>query len=294
MPWFSRKSKRRRSTSRIVKKRGSSAERIIFWSKRAGLVFGIFIFLGWLGSWFFMSGASTRLADWSHNKVLELSANRGFRVANIMVEGREHTDIEVLKAIINIKKDDPLFLFKPDSARDMLEKLSWVKTAKVERRLPDTIYVKLEERTPMALWQRNKRLSLIDTEGVILTDNKLERFKDYIIVVGDNVPSVAPRFLKLLASEPTVLERVEAATFVSNRRWDIKLKNEVRVKLPEEETALALRRLAVMQGEGGLMDKNIKEIDVREPTRITIRTRPGAVQEYKAKYQKTSHSGGTI
>ena len=284
MPWFSRKSKRRRNASRIVKKRGSSAERIIFWSKRLGLVFGIFIFIGWLGSWFFMSGASTRLAEWSHNKVLEFTANRGFRVANIMVEGRHYTDVEILKAIINIKKDDPLFLFEPDSARDILEKLSWVKTAQVERRLPDTIYVKLEERTPMALWQRSKELSLIDTEGEILTDNGLEKFKNYIVLVGDDVPERAPEFLKLLSSEPQILSKVEAAKSVSGRRWDITLKSGAVVKLPEEEVELALTRLAKMQDEENIMDKDIQVIDVRELSRITVRTKPGAVREYKASF----------
>lgn len=285
MSWFSRKSKRgRKSASRIVKKRGSSAERIIFWSKRLGLVFGIFIFIGWLGSWFFMSGASTRLADWSHNKILAFTADKGYRVANIMVEGRDHTDVDTLKAIINIKKDDPLFLFEPDSARDMLEKLSWVKSAKVERRLPDTIYVKLEERTPMALWQRNQRLSLIDTEGEVLTDSGLEEFKNYIVLVGDDVPERAPEFLQLLSSEPKILSKVEAAKSVSGRRWDVTLKSGAVVKLPEEEVELALSRLSKMQDEENIMDKDIQVIDVRELARITVRTKPGAVREYKASF----------
>ena len=176
----------------------------------------------------------------------------------------------------------------------MIEKLSWVKAAQVERRMPDTIYIGLEERVPMALWQRHKRLSLIGSEGVILTDHKLERFKDYIIVVGEDVPAKAPEFLRLLRSEPIIQSRVEAATLISKRRWDLTLKNNILVKLPENETALSLRRLAVTQEEENLMDKDIREIDMRDPLRITVRTKPGAVQEYKAGYKTTSHAGGAI
>ena len=288
MPWFSGKSKRRRSTSRIVKKRGSSAERIIFWSKRFGTVFGILVFLGWCGSWFFMSGAGARLANWSHDKVLSITADAGFQVENILVEGREYTDVDTLRAILNVEKGDPLFLFEPNPARNMIEKISWVKTVQVERRMPDTIYVGLEERVPMALWQRNNQLSLIDTEGVILTNNKLNRFKDLIVVVGEDVPTRAPEFLALLTAEPEILKQVEAAKSVSGRRWDLTLKSGAIVKLPEEETALALRRLASMQEEENIMDKNIKVIDVRELARITVRTRPGAVHEYKASFRGAS------
>jgi cell division protein FtsQ len=239
-----------------------------------------------------MSGASTKLANWTQNKALNITADKGFQVANILVEGREYTDVDALRAIINVNKGDPLFLFQPEPARAMLEKLSWVKSVQVERRFPDTIFINLKERTPMALWQRNKRLSLIDTEGVILTDDKLSRFKDLIVVVGDDVPERAPEFLALLKSEPQILRKLEAVKSISGRRWDLTLKSGATVKLPEEEVALSLRRLVAMQEKENIMDKNVKVIDVRDLTRITVRTKPGAVREYKANFAKTSGASG--
>lgn len=241
-----------------------------------------------------MSGASERVGLWVEDKALSIAADTGFKVENILVEDRRFTDVDALMAIINIEKGDSLFSFKPDSARDMIQKLSWVKSAQVERRLPDTIYIGLTERVPMALWQRHKRLSLIDTDGVILTDHKLERFKDLVIVVGKEIPSKAPDFLKLLEAEPIIRSRVEAATLISNRRWDLTLESGAVVKLPEKGTVLALRRLAAMQKDEGLLDKNVKVIDVRELSRITVRTKPGAVHEYKADYKNNSHVGGAI
>jgi cell division protein FtsQ len=239
-----------------------------------------------------MSEASTRFAQWTENKFYSRTANAGFAVQDILVEGRHYTDIDAIRAIISSNKGDPLFAFKPDDAQSQLQKLSWVKSVQVERRFPDTIYVNIHERKPMALWQRNKRLSLIDEEGVVLTEHKLERFQDYVIVIGASVPEQAPAFLRLLRAEPEIQKRVEAATLVSNRRWDLTLKNGAIIKLPEEEPALALRRLAAMHEEEQLMDKDIKAIDVRELNRITVRTLPGAVQEYKTGYQKAS--GGAI
>jgi cell division protein FtsQ len=227
-----------------------------------------------------MTGTAKRTGERIEQFALDTTAGWGFAVKNIMVDGRHHTDVDALKAMIDLEKGDPIFAFHPDEAKVRLEQLSWVKKAHVERRLPDTLYIKIEERVPMALWQRNKKLSLIDEEGVILTDHNLGPWKNLMIVVGDEAPKKAAELLPMLAAEPVIAKRVEAATLVSGRRWDLKLKSGAEVKLPAEELGLALRKLAVNHEEEALLDKDVLSIDVREEGRITVRTKPGAAQDY--------------
>ena len=241
-----------------------------------------------------MSDADTRLSNWMYSKTLEVTANKGFTVKNILVEGRKYTNAQTLKAIIDVDKGDALLGFDPENTQETLSRLSWVKEVRVERRFPDTIYVELTERVPMALWQRNKRLSLIDTEGVVLTDHDLEPFQDFVVVIGDEVPKYAPAFVTMLQAEPEVIAKMDAAILKSGRRWDLMLKSGSVVKLPEDNIALAFRRLVAMQAEKQIMDKDIKAIDVRDPTRILVRTHPGAVQHYQEKYQKANMTGDPI
>lgn len=271
----------RRST--ILKRRSGSAERLILFIKRFGIGIAVAAALFWAGSWFVMSGAMERTRHAIDNAVNEQTASFGFSVRNIIVEGRHHTDVDTLRAMVNMEKGDPVFSFDPAEARKMIERISWVRSAHVERRLPDTIYIRIEERRPMALWQRNKRLSLIDAEGVVLTDHNLAPWKNLMIVVGDDAPRKAAELLSMLQAEPVIRERVEAATLVSGRRWDLKLKSGADVKLPETELGLALRKLAVNHEEEALLDKDVLSIDVREEGRITVRTKPGAVQDYDGK-----------
>lgn len=252
------------------------------WLRRFGIALGVCVFAAWLGAWFFMSEADTRTSEWMRGKTYDVTVNMGFAVEDILLEGRQYTDAETLKAVINIRKGDPIFSFNPVEAKKLVERIDWVKEAHVERRLPDTIFIGLKEREPLALWQKNKKLSLLDSEGKVIATSGLERFKDLIIVIGDQAPERAPAFFTDLAAEPLVFERTEAATFVSKRRWDITLKNGASVKLPEEDVGLALRRLALAQEEDGLLERDITNIDLREPGRIVVKTRPGAVQEYKA------------
>jgi len=269
----------RRST--IRKRRTGKKALALLWLRRFGLSLGALVFLGWAGSWFFLSEADTKTAAWARQKSLDVTADMGFTVKNILVEGRVNSDADVLLAIINVEKGDPLFSFDPDEARKLIERITWVKTAHVERRLPDTIYIVLEERKPLALWQRDKKLTLIDEDGEVLTDHNLKRFKDLVIIAGRNAPRHAPELLELLAVEPTLYNRVESASRVGGRRWDLKLDGGIAVKLPEDDIGFALRRLAMGQ-EDGLLDKDIVSVDLREPDRMIVRTRPGKVQEYKA------------
>jgi len=283
----------RRST--ILKRRSSGSERLILFVKKFGITLAILAGAFWVGSWFVMSGAMERTTNKIESVALNTTAGWGFAVKNIMVDGRHYTDADTLRAMINMEKGDPIMAFHPAEARAMIEKLSWVKTAHVERRFPDTIYIRLEERTPMALWQRNKKLALIDEEGVVLTDQNLGKWKNLMIVVGDEAPKKASELITMLDAEPVIEQRVEAATLVSGRRWDLKLKSGADVKLPEEELGLALRKLAVNHEEEALLDKDVLSIDVREEGRITVRTKPGAAQDYnKAGFTPTSAAGKPI
>lgn len=227
-----------------------------------------------------MSGTMGVMERRAYNGAMNTTAGWGFAVKNIMVDGRRHTDADTLRAMIGIERGDPILAFNPSKVKADIEKLSWVKNARVERRLPDTLYIKIEERKPLALWQRGGRLSLIDAEGAVLTDRNLGPWRNLMIVVGDEAPQKAASLLSMLDAEPTIEERVDSATLISGRRWDLKLKSGADVKLPEDELGLALRKLAMNHEEEALLDKDVLSIDVREEGRITVRTKPGAAQDY--------------
>lgn len=209
-----------------------------------------------------------------------ITASAGFTVQNIMVEGRANTDPDVLRAIIAVKRDDPIFGLDPSATREKLEQVPWIAHAEVERRLPDTIYVRLAERVPQALWQNKGRLRLIAADGVVLTDEKLERFRSLLLVVGEDAPGRMSELTGLLNGEPELKAQVEAATLVGGRRWDLRMKNGITVRLPESDAGLALSRLARAQKNDKILDKRLTMIDLRDADRIIVATKPGEAQDY--------------
>jgi len=259
---------------------------IIFpWLKRFGVSVVVLTVFAWLGAWFFLSNADTKLADWTHNKVVTASASLGFEVDNILIDGRVHTDPKILKAIINVQKGEPLFAFDPDAAQKSISQIAWIDSVHVERRLPDTLYIKLNERNPLALWQREKKLKLIDQYGEIIPVNDLTPFKSLVIVLGENAPTRAAELFQTLIGEPEMFKRMESAGLIKDRRWDVIMNNDVRIKLPESDIAIAWSRLAKAQREDNILDKAITSIDLRDPQRMIVRTDPGAASQYSGEYE---------
>jgi cell division protein FtsQ len=274
--------------------RGGVKARLIEGLRRFGIRLGVVVFIVWCGAWVVLGGAGDRMLLSVRNQIYHRTADAGFAVNNILVEGRLNSDPDVLRAVLNVERGDPIFAFNPGDAKEMIERISWVREAHVERRLPDTIYIGLVERAPMALWQNKGKIRVVDADGVTLTDTLRRRFDNLPIIVGENAPEKAPALLANLAAEPLVRDRMEAATYVSERRWDLKLKNGITVKLPEKDTGLALRRLGAAQEEDGLMDRDLTVIDLRDTSRITVRTRPGAVEEYRKAIEAAAKPGDNI
>lgn len=271
----------RRSTLTNKRRKGPMAVALPF-LKRFGIILGIATIGFVAGSWYWLSGNMGRTQNWINNKTVEAGADMGFAINNILVEGRVHTNPDALKAILNVEKGDPLFSFNPDTAREQIEKMNWVRAVRVERRLPDTVYVGITEKKPLALWQKGNELKLLDEKGEVIEESKLSQFKDLVIVMGDDATPHAPDLLKNLEAEPFLLKKIKAAKWIGGRRWDLVFPAGVTAKLPEGEIGLALRRLGQAAESEGLLEKDIVFVDLREDGRMIVQTTPGAVQEYQA------------
>lgn len=263
---------------------------MIFWFKRFGISLAVITFIIWIGAWFFLSGAATATSSWTKNKILSASVAAGFGIENVLVEGRVHSDQDVLLSLLNVQKGDALFGVDIQKSKEQIEKISWIKNVSIKRQLPDTLFLRLEERRPIGLWQRDNKVSLIDDEGIILSGKNIEKFKDLIIFTGQNVNKEAGSFLSILQAEPLLFNKVEAAQFVSNRRWNIRLKNGLLVKLPEKELSFALSQLVEYQEQDSLLDKKIKSLDVRMFPRIIVQTFPGSAYSYNANYESQENA----
>ena len=209
---------------------------------------------------------------------LAYSVGVGLSVQEIFVEGRVETPAADVLAVLEVSRGAPIILFDPQAARAALETLPWIKRATIERRLPDTIYVRLEERRPLALWQRHGRLALLGDDGREIEGADIQRFAQLPMVVGDDAPQHAASLLALLQTEPELQRRVVAAFRVGDRRWNLRIDagadRTIEVQLPEINAAVAWARLSEAVHASNLFDKNVTNVDLRLPDRLVVRVVP--------------------
>jgi cell division protein FtsQ len=205
----------------------------------------------------------------------EIAAGGGLQVREVLLEGIHHTPPELVREALGVRRGDPILGFDPTGARERLELIAWVERAHVERQLPGTILVRLEERQPFAIWQRDQKFTVIDREGRVVASDNVGAFGRLPVIVGTGADRAAGPMVDALRAAPEVQERVHALVRVAERRWNLRLRNGVDVLLPEAQEAAAILRLAELQAKQGLMDRPLVAIDLRLPDKLVLRLPPG-------------------
>lgn len=231
--------------------------------------------LGGIG-WLWHSGWVAQQAARTVAAAYQMTADAGFAVDDVQVEGRNRTKAAAILSALAVKRGSPILAVDPDTAQDRLEALPWVRQASVERRLPRLLYIRLAEREPMAIWQLNGKLSVIDRSGAVIPGAKAKRFAGLPMVVGEQAATEAATLLDMLRQEPELQTLVVAAVRVGTRRWNLRLEGGVEVRLPETDPADAWRQFAELEREHGLLERDVVAIDLRLPGRLVVRTAPGA------------------
>ena len=228
------------------------------------------------GFWMWRSGILAEAYARGVASATQVTAGLGLRVAEVLVEGRNETSAEALLATLGARRGMPLLALDLPAARARLEALPWVRAASIERRWPQLLYVRIEERVPLALWQHDGAIKLIDGEGTVIAGADVRRFADLPMVVGEGAPAHAPAFLAALAKTPELGRHVAAAVWVGNRRWNLRLQEGIDVRLPESDPAGALSRLAALEAKQRIFARDIVMIDMRLPDRLIVRLAPEA------------------
>jgi cell division protein FtsQ len=248
----------------------------------AGGVVGLGMALA-LSSWVMSGGFRDAWNDieW---RLVTWSGQTGLVVRDVLVEGRRRTPPEALRDRLGLAIGMPLLAVDTTTAKERLETLAWVERATVARMLPDTVQVRLLERQPLALWQRDGRFEVIDRAGAVIEGAANDRTQEYAhlrVLVGDDAPESAASLFALLSTEPELSARVVAATRVGGRRWNVHLDNQVEVLLPERNALGAWRLLADKARDDALLERAITVIDLRFlPERLHLRLDPAALPDH--------------
>ena len=202
--------------------------------------------------------------------IIDASASSGLQLQTIEVQGRAHTSKDVLMAVSELTLGQPMLTISLPDLHDRLSTIGWVKEVAIERRMPSTIRVILTERVPMALLQTEAGHRVIDQDGEIISGADPSAFGHLTVVAGNSAgPNAAP-LLNILRTEPELFAEVWAVTYQSERRWDVHLRNGIRVRLPETDPRTAWSRLAIIDHSKQITNRDLAVIDLRVPDQMIV------------------------
>lgn len=214
-------------------------------------------------------------------RIVELA---GFGLTQVSLTGHRYTpDSDVFDAI-GLATARTLLSFDLRAAQDRIERLPWVERASIERVLPDSLEVRISERSPFAVWQLGERTFLIDRSGRVLSTVPRNTMPSLPRVAGEGAATEAAGLFALLAGHPALMARVEIAERVGSRRWVLRLTGGGTVQLPARGEADALARALRVAAAPG---PDAREIDVRVPGRTLVREPEGGKQNM-------GRAGGTV
>ena len=200
----------------------------------------------------------------------------GFRITSIALAGGRQLTREEILTTAGVTGRTSLLFLDAATARARLKANPWIAEATVLKLYPGRLHIAVTEREAFALWQKGGKVAVISADGIVVENFVSQRFAKLPMVVGDGAELKARDFLAVIAKFPAIREKVGAAILVADRRWNLKLKNGIDVRLPEDNIGAALETLVALDSDKKLLSRDIDVVDLRLPDRVTVRLSEGA------------------
>jgi len=199
-----------------------------------------------------------------------LANSIGFRITEVAINGRRQLSQDEVLAIGGVNGRSSLLFLDATTLRDKLKANPWIADAAILKLYPGRLQIDIVERTAFALWQQDGRLAVIAEDGAVLEPFVARRFVSLPLVVGKGADVKARDFLALLDRYPQVRSVTKAAILVGERRWNLRLKDGLDIRLPENDVGNALAVLSKLDKEDRLFSRDITAVDMRLPDRLTV------------------------
>lgn len=198
-------------------------------------------------------------------------AAAGLGIQQISMTGQSLTNERQIMAALDIGDDVSILSYDAEAARQRLLELPAVTDASVRKIYPNQIIVAVDEREPVARWALSSGQTFVVDGAGTQIGMALPIDTDLPLVIGEGAADNALVIIRALERYPDVAIGLAAISRLADRRWDLIYESGLRVKLPENGVAQALKALEVYQLEHQILDRNISKIDLRVDGIVAVR-----------------------
>jgi len=204
------------------------------------------------------------------NGINSLSKDYNYLFSEIKINGLNNLSSDEIEKYFIKYYNKSIFLLPLKNISKEIKMNKWIESVSLRSNFKNKVFIVIKEAKPTGIYFNGKNYLLINNIGKVIDFIDESKTHQYIIFFGENAKeNVANLIMKIPFSLQTLIKKAE---YISERRWDIILKNNIKIKLPEFEIKEAFEHFIEIYDNISNQDKSIiKSIDLRLPKKVIIK-----------------------
>jgi len=156
-----------------------------------------------------------------------------FPIKEIIIESTIAVDLIKLKSDLDFLNNTSLFFLKKEKVIAVTNKYEFISSFQLKKKYPNILKISIFEKIPVAI-------KIIEKDKYYITKNN-EKINYIVLKTYKDLPMIFGRhknfsfFFKDLEKSNFIIDKIKAFYYFDIGRWDIVLKNEKIIKLPEKD-----------------------------------------------------------
>jgi cell division protein FtsQ len=228
-----------------------------------------------------------RLMDRLNTLRSSIKNNPEFQITTLQIDGVSAVLEGQIEYALNFDFPVSSLSIRLTELRDQIEDMPAVERASLRVLSNGVLHISVVERDPVLIWQNQNGLYLVDQDGIVLREiPRQSAYADLPVLAGDGVDHAVPEALELWQALRIMSDHIQGVIRVGERRWDIVLRDQRRILLPQTAPVAAFHGLVRQHVQTDILNRDFHHIDLRDPNRVTIRLRPRAMAQYQAQREQ--------
>jgi cell division protein FtsQ len=187
-------------------------------------------------------------------------------VKEINVTGLENENSTLSKKIERLLKLDNIYLINKKDLNTLIESNNLVEKYFIFKRYPSSLNINIDKTNFLAKISKNGKIYDLASNGKLIENRHSNRQLPFVF--GN--PEIVEFFnIKKIIDESQIsFEEIESLYFFLSKRWDLKLRNNIIIKLPNDNTKEGLKLVSEFLHNNEF--KDIKIIDARIKNQIIL------------------------
>jgi len=189
-------------------------------------------------------------------------------IKEIIVKGLEVQEKNMIEKQLNYLINKNIFLLKKSLIETEIYKNSFIESAEIKKIYPSKLLIKTKKAELLAFTIKGNKEYYIGSNGKFILKKKIKGEKKLPIVFGNFRIEEFLLLIREFSTEGFEPKSFKKFLYFQNKRWDVKIKDNLVVKLPRKEILKAIKKLKIiLESKENIKYKNI---DLRISNQIIL------------------------